>query len=52
MVRSQPGSPWVVPLLFGALGVLWGIPYLLIEVAVSELEPAAMVLGRTATAAR
>ena len=51
MVRSQPGPAWVVPVLFGALGVLWGIPYLLIKVAVGELEPAAMVLGRTATAA-
>lgn len=51
MVRSQPGPAWVVPVLFAALGVLWGIPYLLIKVAVAELEPAAMVLGRTATAA-
>src|SRR5262249_11786122 len=35
-------------LLFLALGVAWGIPYLLIKVAVDELSPAQLVLGRTA----
>ncbi len=34
-----------------ALGVVWGIPYLLIKVAVDELSPAQIVLGRTAIAA-
>ncbi len=34
-----------------ALGVVWGIPYLLIKVAVDELSPAEIVLGRTAIAA-
>jgi drug/metabolite transporter (DMT)-like permease len=38
-------------LLFAALGVAWGIPYLFIKVAVSELEPAMVVLGRSALAA-
>ena len=38
-------------LLFAALGVAWGIPYLFIKVAVSELEPAMVVLGRTGLAA-
>ncbi|MGA8245457.1 MAG: DMT family transporter [Nocardioides sp.] len=38
-------------LLFLALGVAWGIPYLLIKVAVEELSPAQLVLGRTAIAA-
>ena len=33
-------------LLFGALGVIWGIPYLLIKVAVTELAPATIVLLR------
>ena len=37
--------------LFVALGVVWGIPYLLIKVAVDELSPAKIVLGRTAIAA-
>ena len=37
--------------LFLALGVVWGIPYLLIKVAVDELSPAQIVLGRTAIAA-
>ena len=37
--------------LFVALGVVWGIPYLLIKVAVDELSPAQIVLGRTAIAA-
>ena len=35
---------WV---LFWAMGVIWGIPYLLIKVAVAEVSPAVLVLGRT-----
>ncbi len=31
--------------------VVWGIPYLLIKVAVEDLSPAMLVLGRTAIAA-
>jgi drug/metabolite transporter (DMT)-like permease len=38
-------------LLFLALGVAWGIPYLLIKVAVDEVSPAQLVLGRTGLAA-
>ena len=38
-------------LLFAAMCVIWGIPYLLIRVAVEELSPAALVLARTAVAA-
>jgi drug/metabolite transporter (DMT)-like permease len=38
-------------LCFLGLGVAWGIPYLLIKVAVRELSPAELVLGRTALAA-
>jgi drug/metabolite transporter (DMT)-like permease len=38
-------------LLFLALGVAWGIPYLLIKVAVDELSPAELVLARTGMAA-
>jgi drug/metabolite transporter (DMT)-like permease len=38
-------------LLFVAVGVIWGIPYLLIKVAVSELSPAELVFFRTALAA-
>ena len=34
--------------LFGALCVIWGIPYLLIRVAVRELSPAFLVFARTA----
>lgn len=37
-------------LLFLAMGVIWGIPYLLIKVAVAELEPSVLVLARTALA--
>jgi drug/metabolite transporter (DMT)-like permease len=32
------------------MGVIWGIPYLLIKVAVDELEPSTLVLARTALA--
>lgn len=38
-------------LMFLALGMIWGIPYLLIKVAVAELEPAMLVLARTVLAA-
>jgi len=38
-------------ILFAAMGVIWGIPYLLIKVAVGELSPASLVFLRTATAA-
>ena len=38
-------------LLFLGLGVVWGIPYLLIKVAVGELSPAVLVFARTVVAA-
>jgi len=38
-------------LIFAALGVAWGIPYLLIKVAGEELAPSTLVLLRTALAA-
>jgi len=38
-------------LLFAALGLAWGIPYLFIKIAVTELEPAMVVLGRSGLAA-
>ena len=37
--------------LFLSMCVIWGIPYLLIKVAVSDLSPAALVLARTSIAA-
>jgi drug/metabolite transporter (DMT)-like permease len=39
---------WV---LFVAMGVIWGVPYLLIKVAVDEISPSLLVLGRTALGA-
>src|SRR3954452_24696720 len=38
-------------ILFAAMCVIWGIPYLLIKVAVEELHPATLVLARTALGA-
>jgi drug/metabolite transporter (DMT)-like permease len=38
-------------ILFALLGVAWGIPYLLIKVSVEQLDPAMLVLARTAIAA-
>jgi len=38
---------WV---LFGAMGAIWGVPYLFIKVAVEHLSPAVVVFGRTAIA--
>lgn len=38
-------------LLFAALGLAWGIPYLFIKVAVGELDPAMVVFSRSGLAA-
>lgn len=38
-------------ILFLALGVAWGIPYMFIKIAVGELEPAMVVLARSGLAA-
>jgi len=38
-------------LLFAAMSIAWGIPYLLIRVAVAEVTPAVLVFARTALAA-
>lgn len=37
--------------LFLALGVIWGVPYLLIKIAVEDFTPATLVFGRTVVAA-
>ncbi len=37
--------------LFLAMSVVWGIPYLLIRIAVRQLDPGVLVFGRTAPAA-
>ena len=38
-------------MLFGAMSVIWGLPYLFISVAVESVQPAALVAGRTGLAA-
>jgi drug/metabolite transporter (DMT)-like permease len=38
-------------LLFAAMCVIWGVPYLLIKVAVEDVSPAFLVLARTAIGA-
>src|SRR4051812_34424999 len=38
-------------ILFLALGVLWGMPYLLIRIAVASLDPLVVAFGRTAIGA-
>ena len=38
-------------LLFAAMSVIWGIPYLFIRIAVSDLSPAVLVFARTGIAA-
>lgn len=38
-------------LLFSAMSVIWGIPYLFIKIAVRELDPAVVVFARTGIAA-
>jgi drug/metabolite transporter (DMT)-like permease len=38
-------------LLFATMSIVWGIPYLLIRVAVAEVTPPVLVFARTALAA-
>jgi drug/metabolite transporter (DMT)-like permease len=38
-------------LLFAALALIWGVPYMLIRVAVAEVPPPLLVFGRTAIGA-
>ncbi|HEY4915213.1 MAG TPA: DMT family transporter [Candidatus Dormibacteraeota bacterium] len=38
-------------LLFGAMSVIWGLPYLFIRIAVSDLSPVVLVFARTAIGA-
>ncbi|HET9666601.1 MAG TPA: EamA family transporter, partial [Desertimonas sp.] len=38
-------------LLFGLMGVIWGVPYLFIKVAVEHVAPPIVVFGRTFLAA-
>src|SRR6476620_91614 len=38
-------------LLFGALSLIWGIPYLLIKIAVADVDPLIVAFGRTLVAA-
>ncbi len=37
--------------LFAAMSIIWGIPYLLIRITVAEVSPAVLVFSRTAVAA-
>lgn len=46
--RSMSRRGW---LLFAAMSVIWGVPYLLIRVAVRDLTPSTLVFSRTALAA-
>ncbi len=34
-------------LLFAALGLIWGVPYLLIKIAVTDVDPLVVAIGRT-----
>lgn len=44
-VRSVTRRGW---LLFGTLSLFWGIPYMLIRIAVAEFDPVVVAFGRTA----
>ena len=48
---SVRGCPAGGVVLFAAMCVIWGIPYLLIKVAVDDLSPSMLVLARTSIAA-
>src|SRR2546423_4488834 len=52
--RREPAAPALSrrgALLFAAMCVIWGIPYLMIRVAVRELAPVTLVFLRTGLAA-
>ena len=38
-------------LLLGTMGLIWGVPYLLIKVAVADVSPVTVVFARTAIGA-
>ena len=38
-------------ILFGALGLIWGVPYLLIKIAVADVDAVVVAFGRTLIAA-
>src|SRR5262249_2915615 len=44
MPGSMTKRGWI---LFLALGVLWGMPYLLIRIAVASIDPLVVAFGRT-----
>jgi drug/metabolite transporter (DMT)-like permease len=48
MRGSMTARGW---LLFASMCVIWGVPYLLIKVAVEDVSPSMLVLARTAIAA-
>src|SRR5256712_8802171 len=60
-MSSRRRSTWTSPrapdvtrrgwVLFAAMAVIWGIPYLLIKIAVGQLTPASLVFVRTAIGA-
>lgn len=45
---TMSGQAWG---LFAAMSIIWGLPYLFIKIAVEQIPPAAVVLGRTGLAA-
>jgi drug/metabolite transporter (DMT)-like permease len=48
LLRRPAASAW---LLFAAVGLLWGIPYLFIKIAIVDLSPGFVVFARNAIAA-
>lgn len=50
-VNAQGGFSRRGWLLFGAMALLWGVPYLFISIAVETISPPAIVAGRTLIAA-
>lgn len=45
--ERMTGQAWV---LFAAMSMIWGLPYLFIKIAVDEVNPATLVFARTALA--
>ena len=51
MIERGKGDPVKIWLAFAALGVIWGVPYFFIRIAVQEVSPLVVVWGRLTLAA-
>jgi hypothetical protein len=49
--QDSDSKSWRIWPTFGALGVIWGVPYFFIRIAVQEVPPLVVAWGRITLAA-